>query len=530
MTDIAKIAIEADTSSLTKGTTALKNFQLVGNQTAKSVMRNTNGMAEGFDNVRAPIKNFGKNIAAVNPKVKAFGHQARQMSMQLSQVAQQGSVTGNFLQALAIQLPDLALGFGTLGILIGAAAGALAVFFINAAKKASKASDELKKQIDKLITSFDDLGHAQRTLLTLQIAEETKTLSKENRLLASDTKNLITRYDSLSRAYERGSIGIVEYNKKQKDINQTLIENKAKIEENNKTMTDRNKILTESVKKEKAVVDALKLVEEARNSIEDRAGDRESSQQAQQDSLTASLRTQTQIIFDTAAREKAILASSYGSNLVDLNEYRRQRQLIDEKFSEASIEITRREEAQKRQLLSAGTAAGISILGGQLGQMAALFKEGGQKTFDEYKTFATGQAIISAALAANNALAVPIIGPALSVTAAALGAAQVAIIQNQTYQGTRAMGGQVSAGGRFLVGENGPEVLQLGGQGGSITPNHALDSGGGTNVTTIVNIQAGVTKGEVVSLIPAITQATLNAVKAEIARGGTMAKAVGARK
>lgn len=46
--------------------------------------------------------------------------------------------------------------------------------------------------------------------------------------------------------------------------------------------------------------------------------------------------------------------------------------------------------------------------------------------------------------------------------------------------GARAGGGQVSSGGTYLVGENGPEILKLGGQGGNITPNHNL--GGGTNV------------------------------------------------
>jgi hypothetical protein len=45
------------------------------------------------------------------------------MAMQLSQVAQQTSATGNFVQALAIQLPDMALGFGAAGIAAGVLAG-----------------------------------------------------------------------------------------------------------------------------------------------------------------------------------------------------------------------------------------------------------------------------------------------------------------------------------------------------------------------------------------------------------------------
>lgn len=53
-------------------------------------------------------------------------------------------------------------------------------------------------------------------------------------------------------------------------------------------------------------------------------------------------------------------------------------------------------------------------------------------------------------------------------------------LSTPTVTGARAGGGQVSSGGTYLVGENGPEILKLGGQGGNITPTHNL--GGGTNV------------------------------------------------
>jgi len=48
----------------------------------------------------------------------------------------------------------------------------------------------------------------------------------------------------------------------------------------------------------------------------------------------------------------------------------------------------------------------------------------------------------------------------------------------------RANGGPVSAGGAFVVGEKGPELLQMGSRGGNIIPNNQL--GGGT--TNIVNV------------------------------------------
>jgi hypothetical protein len=40
--------------------------------------------------------------------------------------------------------------------------------------------------------------------------------------------------------------------------------------------------------------------------------------------------------------------------------------------------------------------------------------------------------------------------------------------------GARANGGPVDAGGTYLVGERGPELLRMGSQGGNIVPNHAL--------------------------------------------------------
>lgn len=73
-------------------------------------------------------KSSAMMAVAANQNIRstgAFSTQLRMASMQLSQVAQQTSATGNFMQALAIQLPDLALGFGTVGIALGILGGIL---------------------------------------------------------------------------------------------------------------------------------------------------------------------------------------------------------------------------------------------------------------------------------------------------------------------------------------------------------------------------------------------------------------------
>ena len=54
----------------------------------------------------------------------------------------------------------------------------------------------------------------------------------------------------------------------------------------------------------------------------------------------------------------------------------------------------------------------------------------------------------------------------------------------------RARGGPVSAGGAFVVGERGPEILQMGSKGGNIIPNNAIGGGGGTTNMVTVNVDA----------------------------------------
>jgi hypothetical protein len=81
------------------------------------------------------------------------------MAMQLSQVAQQASVTGNWLQAIAIQLPDLALGFGPIGIAAGAAAGAILAYFASYAG-GDDANDILRDQEDLIRRVAERWGEA----------------------------------------------------------------------------------------------------------------------------------------------------------------------------------------------------------------------------------------------------------------------------------------------------------------------------------------------------------------------------------
>ena len=85
------------------------------------------------------------------------------------------------------------------------------------------------------------------------------------------------------------------------------------------------------------------------------------------------------------------------------------------------------------------------------------------------------------------------------------------------FVGKRANGGPVSAGGAYLVGERGPELLQMGSRGGTIIPNNAIGGGGTTNNMITVNVDASGTSVEgngseadqLGGLIASVVQATI---------------------
>jgi phage-related minor tail protein len=65
--------------------------------------------------------------------------------------------------------------------------------------------------------------------------------------------------------------------------------------------------------------------------------------------------------------------------------------------------------------------------------------------------------------------------------------------------GKRAGGGPVSAGGAYLVGERGPELLQMGSMGGNVIPNHAM--GGGITINNHIDAR-GADAERIMAMLP----------------------------
>ena len=91
--------------------------------------------------------------------------------------------------------------------------------------------------------------------------------------------------------------------------------------------------------------------------------------------------------------------------------------------------------------------------------------------------------------------------------------------------GARAMGGPVSAGKSYLVGERGPELF-VPGRNGTVAANGSGSSG--VVVHQTINIETGVSqtvRAEITSLMPRITEASKQAVYEARRRGGGFAEA-----
>jgi hypothetical protein len=136
--------------------------------------------------------------------------------------------------------------------------------------------------------------------------------------------------------------------------------------------------------------------------------------------------------------------------------------------------------------------------------------------------------------------AIPIVGPAAAPAAAGVALAAtspfvaattaLAATMGTAMAGARAMGGSVTGGNSYMVGENGPEVVTMGGS-GVVTPSSVNNNGGTTNVTQVFQLGGGGgdAKREILAAAPFIKAQAKQAVLEAINQGGAMSRAVGRR-
>lgn len=157
----ATIAIKADTTDLERGEASLQKLYRAGEKTENRV---------------------GKLNRAFR------GSAARNFAQQMSQVSQQTAASGDFVRALSIQLPDLALGFGAVGIAIGA----LAPILIGVGRE--------------MFSAAGDAGEFEEALA--ELGAETEKVDEKLRLLASGLSSLkqLRVQEELNRLYSQRNV------------------------------------------------------------------------------------------------------------------------------------------------------------------------------------------------------------------------------------------------------------------------------------------------------------------------------------
>lgn len=125
--------------------------------------------------------------------VKASGG-GRMLMMQLSQVGQQSMATGNIVQALAIQLPDIGLAFGA----VGAAAGLLAGIALPMVMSAFMDTGEAAKEAQKSFDAMEEAVSSYQAAIQAAV-QNTADLRQEYALTGAEARAALTALADVER-------------------------------------------------------------------------------------------------------------------------------------------------------------------------------------------------------------------------------------------------------------------------------------------------------------------------------------------
>lgn len=151
--DIAQLGIKIDSQSAVKAEGDLERLTVAA------------GKAD------AAADRLAANTGKVAPAMAGAGQGSRMLALQLSQVAQQTSATGNFVQALAIQLPDMAIGFGAVGIAASIVASVALPALVSALSSGESEIATFDDAMDTLQSRLSDLQDTAKVFSSDGLAE-----------------------------------------------------------------------------------------------------------------------------------------------------------------------------------------------------------------------------------------------------------------------------------------------------------------------------------------------------------------------
>lgn len=457
---------------------------------------------------------IGRSMVGVDRAAKPMNNSLRMASMQLSQVAQQGAATGNYLQALAIQAPDLALGFGAIGIAVGA-----------------------------LIPVLYGVGSAFFNVTEEASILETQLSEMENIDLSS-MRGAISSLEGVQRAYneairDSGSASAAAANAVVANSRKEFEARKEILEVELALMRIRQQEQREQLRNLQA--SAQLQARSAREALEN---------------LSGFVPGQTPVTIAPtpfAARENALENIGFDRDLAAAR--RREIQRLEAEISLLEIGADEATEALNAVFDATGTVGVEGGGGGGRGQnttasqriaeakdqLASLRAEieVTQGVFDTIESSMSDafMSMIDGTMSAKEAfrsMARDIIAELYRVLVVQQIVGQFNATSGQgsgilgflggAFMGTRAEGGPVRRGESYLVGERGPEIIRPASDGRVM----ANGSGGGVTINQTIQVTTGVqstVRAEIMQMMPRIAEASKAAVMDARQRGGSFAGA-----
>ena len=538
-TEAHSLTLRYKDGGLAAGVKSVNKFAESGEKASKSMTQftgqigklNTQIKTIGSVTIPKTVSGFDKFTRGLKPAKNA----TQLVSFQVQDLAVQLAAGTSAMVAFGQQTPQLASAFGPSGAVLGAIAGigfAIAGPLITALSSAKVETESLGDTMIRLNSSFTEaadgsdilskelvrLAKISKESVRLRLIIDQEDAAKALTKARNEIVMTLTSFSDHLSALEKLS-GVTAFDKLAEGLGITTEEAERL-----------SKAIPDIANKEN--IDSYNHLAGVLSDIKDSYG----STNKEVNSLSRSFNTQIGLSIDAAeamrrlkeanqdldksidvSRTKSASSGGFsdpeGDRLAHLFELNKM-DVADKKRTEAektriTTAAVRHREAVERSTISAATST--------MANLVEIAKAGGEESFQTYKRLAQTQAAMSAALGIMSVIADPLIPTAFKPIAiaatAGLAAVQIAQIDAQQYS-ARENGGQVMSGSKVLVGERGPEVLEIGAQGGFITPNSRL--GGGESITVVNQIGNGVSgnvRAEITSALPAIIAATTKAVR-----------------
>ena len=432
-------------------------------------------------NADGSIKSVDQLLPEVATKFKILGDDVRSTQIAVDLFGGKGAELVNFLRLGKD-------GLDRFGKALEIQGGVVEDKGVRATEKFNDRLDLLKNKFKDLFTPIIEVANkaiapfveeAERAKMSLpdlrkEIQSQINTLVKQRDAVKDSKKESEGFFSSLLKGARASTVSKASI-QKQIDV---LAKQRKEIESSIKAMEDR------FAKEKKALEQTMKLVD-----VTEDASKKESELTDDLYVVNDAIETQSGLVKDLSENYEELLIQK--QNQIDKNAelFEEETQFLDDLEKEyqkkdfAYEKMVQNRILAEKRLQEEATKSSLNAIT----SLSAGVKDESDELFYLYQATSIGQAMMSTYEAATKALtAGPILGPIMAGLIYGLGIANVNKIRKEKPPSQRYLGGNVSAGKQYLVGERGPEVLQMGRTGGNIIPNDKL--GGGTNV--MINISA----------------------------------------